>query len=520
MYFLWPTLAQANAWTPDNLPNSTLRIVFGTPLIRNGSFVNITDGYKKFSGRNPIDVIHVDHHALVLTPFLNSNRYRIVNGNDGGIAISDDEGTSFIERGNSYNTTQLYGVDKKIGANQYIFGSQDNGCWFSTTNDANANTTYNKATGGDGFETIWHNDGNRILTSAQYNNIYGSSNGGSSFRESMSGLGDVGVDSVAPFITRLASSKSSPNVVFSVGRRGVWRSTTFGSSWNLVPISQNWAYRATSTASPSLRALNIHVSLANPQIIWAGAGMSSVTNLYVSVDGGQNFKMVNNYNLRPTGAISGLTSHPTEPNTAFAIFSIFGRPKILVTKDLGNTWQDLSGFNSGEQSTTGFPDVAVYSLFVFPNNTKRIWAGTEIGIFETLDEGKSWAYSKGVPATAIWQMKLVDNQIVVATHGRGVWTATLPPSDIPTGNDESTQIKPLKIYPNPAQSQVSIEMPIPSGQKIELKINDLTGKTVIHQTVNYSLSLRLNTETLAQGTYIIEAQTKNELFRTKLIIQR
>jgi len=41
-------------------------------------------------------------------------------------------------------------------------------------------------------------------------------------------------------------------------------------------------------------------------------------------------------------------------------------------------WNDISGFGTGTSSTTGFPDVAVYSLYVRPDNPDIIWAGTEI----------------------------------------------------------------------------------------------------------------------------------------------
>ncbi len=62
-----------------------------------------------------------------------------------------------------------------------------------------------------------------------------------------------------------------------------------------------------------------------------------------------------------------------------------------------------------------------------PYNTDIIWAGTEIGIFETTDGGATWAYAdNGFPAVAVWQMKIVNDQVVVATHGRGIWSVTLP----------------------------------------------------------------------------------------------
>ncbi|MEM8489156.1 MAG: T9SS type A sorting domain-containing protein, partial [Bacteroidota bacterium] len=120
-------------------------------------------------------------------------------------------------------------------------------------------------------------------------------------------------------------------------------------------------------------------------------------------------------------------THPLEPQTAFALFSMAGTPKIMKTSDLGASWEELSGFGANGESNNGFPDVAVYSLLVMPFDTDVLWAGTEIGIFESRNGGATWQLLEGdFPAVAVWQMRIVNDQVVIATHGRGVWTATLP----------------------------------------------------------------------------------------------
>jgi hypothetical protein len=127
------------------------------------------------------------------------------------------------------------------------------------------------------------------------------------------------------------------------------------------------------------------------------------------------------------GGISGLATHPTEPNTAYVLFSFAERPKILKTTDLGQNWADISGFGTGSISTNGFPDVAVYDLLVWPNDPLHIWVGTEIGLVESLDGGASWALaSDGLPSVGIWFLKAVEDEIVVGTHGRGIWSTTVP----------------------------------------------------------------------------------------------
>jgi hypothetical protein len=88
----------------------------------------------------------------------------------------------------------------------------------------------------------------------------------------------------------------------------------------------------------------------------------------------------------------------------------------------------FSGFetSTGDTSLNGFPDVVVNDLLVLPNDTNTIWAATEIGLFESTDNGLSWHIANnGLPSVSVWQLEVVDNEILAATHGRGLWTAEL-----------------------------------------------------------------------------------------------
>ncbi|MGD8306720.1 MAG: T9SS type A sorting domain-containing protein, partial [Ignavibacteria bacterium] len=56
-----------------------------------------------------------------------------------------------------------------------------------------------------------------------------------------------------------------------------------------------------------------------------------------------------------------------------------------------------------------------------------IWAGTEIGIFESTDGGATWAdANNGFPSVSAYDMLIVNDEVVVATHGRGIWSVALP----------------------------------------------------------------------------------------------
>ncbi len=190
-------------------------------------------------------------------------------------------------------------------------------------------------------------------------------------------------------------------------------------SWTLTPMPA--AFVGTSSFT------SVKISLANPQIVWAGQTMATGNPIYVSTDGGLSFNAVTVYSTALLGRISSIETDPIDDSTAYALFSFAHAPKILKTTDLGQTWNDISGFDANTSSSNGFPDVAVFSLLVMPYNTNIIWAGTEIGIFESTDGGATWAYSNnGFPAASVYEMVIVNDEVVVATHGRGIWSVSLP----------------------------------------------------------------------------------------------
>jgi len=419
LYFIWPVLVDGGLFDPNNLPEATLRINWGRLITKSISTSQVTNFTGFIAPTEPINV-HVDHHNILMIPINEAtNDFEILNANDGGVYHSNVGGNSWRNTLNGYNTTQFDGVDKKNGANEFIGGMQDNGTWRSPAGeDASASSQWSIQIGGDGFETVWHYaDPNKLLGGFQFNGIARSTDGGATWLFALDGLEDV--DTGAPFLTKLAKSKQDPDLVFAVGQSGVWRTDNFASNWTLTQMPAGWVGASSFT--------EVKTSLVNPQIVWAGESMIDGSPLYVSSDGGLSFAETSVFPEVTLGRISGLETHPAEDSTAFALFSFASVPKILRTTDLGQTWEDISGFGTGTISTNGFPNVAVNSLLVMPYDTDIIWAGTEIGIFESLDGGATWAdANNGFPATLVYEIVIVNDQVVVATHGRGVWSVALP----------------------------------------------------------------------------------------------
>jgi len=93
-----------------------------------------------------------------------------------------------------------------------------------------------------------------------------------------------------------------------------------------------------------------------------------------------------------------------------------------------------------------------------------IWVGTEIGVFESLDNGITWSYLENeMGAAAVWDMNIMDDEIVIATHGRGIFTAKLP--------------EPVEVMLSPIVNGYGIN--IQGNLAIELNLMSVYDSTII-----------------------------------------
>jgi photosystem II stability/assembly factor-like uncharacterized protein len=511
LYFFWPTLADKGTWNPASLPPAKITIDYGTFNRINNANVTVLASYSKNTN------LHVDHHELhAIVTNAAGEQFTLLDANDGGLGISYDQGAKWEQLSNGYITTQFYGVAKKPGADEYIGGMQDNGTWQSPIGEeATSRSAYASKIAGDGFEVLWHPwYPQRILGSTYNNGFYVSNTGGLTWTKANQGINGDG-----PFISRLSNSRSNPDVVFAVGSKGLYRHRNFGIGrydWETIPIGTGWTLNETVTNQH-----NVKVSLAADSVVWAGAGMANGPDLhlFLSRNGGNSFDSVSNYTKVELGYISGLATHPHDPATAYALFSYHGRPKILRTTNYGQSWEDISGFGKGDSSTNGFPDVMVYSLLVFPYSG-ILWAGTEIGLFESLDDGLSWHYAdNGLPAVSIWQMIIVDLQLVVATHGRGIWTLDLTQVGLPgkTASDRPV----FSCYPNPARDYVNVKLEDSYRGPVELMVTDMNGRAILSTKrikADLTWQIVLDIMNLKAANYIVTLQYGTSLATGKITV--
>lgn len=623
MYFFWPTLAENGTWDDANLPESKISIGYfglkettGTKYAVTNAYGNGDNNYDQGEGMGETSIpgVHPDHHNMVMVKTDETNeKFIIVNANDGGLAISENEGVLFNQLPNNYITTQFYGVAKRPGANEYIGGMQDNGTWAAPDGVNSSETTdYIFHLGGDGFECAWNTeDANKMIGSIYYNAFYKTTNRGLLWSYGDSGIETVDVNGESrndgPFITKISSNPYAPDVLFSVGYNGIYKSEDFASSWIKTTIGNGWNSEANVTSNYVTNQHNIEVSLANENIVWAGAAMATGNgwSIFVSTDQGKSFSAVNDFTGADlSGYISGIATHPFEDSTAYILFSFSGESKVIRTKDLGQTWEDISGFNGNVTSSNGFPDVVTHCLVVLPNDPSTIWVGTDIGIIESTDDGATWNLkTSDLPAVAVYDMFAQDGQVVIATHGRGIWTAdieemaNLPVLSVISVNSgtltsetsyeiafdsvelfvndnlvetikepstgantlsyvypeldtyklniigyqnenmyrsnnvridlntvgivdfSKNQINHLKVYPNPTQGNVTIDLPENLNKSYTIDVYSLSGSKVYSKLITRNDN-QLNLENLNNGIYIMRLENNGEIYSQKVKIQK
>jgi hypothetical protein len=156
-------------------------------------------------------------------------------------------------------------------------------------------------------------------------------------------------------------------------------------------------------------------------VIWVGTDDG---NLQVTRDGAKSWTNVvgNIPNLPKSAWVSSVDPGHFNDGTIYATFDLhtFGdmRPYAYKSTDFGKTWTSVIAPGS---PVRGYAHVIKEDLV----NPNLLFLGTEFGLWVSLDGGAQWSRYKGgdFPTVAVRDLAIHprDNDLVVATHGRGIW---------------------------------------------------------------------------------------------------
>jgi hypothetical protein len=369
--------------------------------------------------------VHADQHALIFHPQYNgtTNRTLFVS-NDGGLFRTTDASAAvatgplapcntnngsvtWTPLNNGYGVTQFYHGLPYPSGTTYFGGTQDNGTVRGL--DSTGSNSWTTMLGGDGGYVAINPSNTNIIYAENYGlSIQKSTNGGTDFSQAVNGIsGDEGFLFIAPF----AMDPGNASRLWTGGYY-VWRTTNEAANWSrasaAVPDGQVSAFAIYPT-----NGNNVLVGTSAGYILRTSTGLSdSPTTTWASVQ-------------PRSGYVSSLTFHPTDANIAYATYSTFGGTHVWRSTDGGVTWMGIDG-----AGTTSIPDVPVHSVVVDPSNTARLYVGTDIGVFSSMDGGATWATENTGFANVITEgltLGTMNNQahLFAFTHGRGVWRVAL-----------------------------------------------------------------------------------------------
>lgn len=390
------------------------------------------DGGKSFAGVG--GGTHGDHHDIWIDP---TNTQHVISGDDGGLWQSYDGGNKWWKHDN-LPVSQFYHVSVD-GADPFrVYGGlQDNSSWVgdSAYPGGVTNSRWENMYGGDGF---W-----MFEDPADADYLYAEYQGGSIARinrhthemRSIQPLAGYGEKLRWNWNTPIALSPNEKGTIY-IGSQFLFRSRDHGQSWDRISpdLSTNDPQKQKQEESGGVTvdnsAAEMHTTIysisESPKqagLIWVGTDDG---NVQLTRDGGKSWSnLVGNIKGVPAHSwVSWIEAGAFDAGTAFVAFDRHTvgdmDPYVYVTRDHGRSWSALVS-PKDPKGLRGY----VHVVRQDPQKPEVLYAGTEFGLWISIDGGREWAQFKGgdFPAVAVRDIAFQnrDASLALATHGRGIW---------------------------------------------------------------------------------------------------
>ncbi|MDX2147908.1 MAG: hypothetical protein SFZ23_10330 [Planctomycetota bacterium] len=413
-------------WVDPTNPNTLLVGAYHISRSINAgqSFTQVSNGYINTTQPHP------DVHLFVTDPGFNgtTNR-RVYVTTDGGVHRTDNVYTASTSAGwsslqPSYNASQFYGAAGQMPSNRVVGGTQDNGTLRVIGSSTSATLTF----GGDGgFCAVDPGDPNFMYGEYVNLQIHRSTNGGASASYIYNGIADAGTN--ANFIAPFVLDTNDPNRMLA-GGRSLWRSN------NVKAATPSWA--AIKPAGDS-NISAIAIAQGNSDVVWVGqnngklyrtSNATAANPVWTTID--DNTALNPLPNRYPTRIVIDPDNHAR----VYVAFGGFSPNNLFRTADNGASFVDVTG-----TGVTGLPDAPIRGIARHPRRPGWLYAGTQVGVFTSTDDGDTWSTTNQGPANvSVDELVFMHNsdRLLAATHGRGMWTIDVPAC--PADFDQNGQV--------------------------------------------------------------------------------
>ncbi len=464
-----------------------------TLYVMDVAFLKSTNGGKDFKTLRPA---HSDNHDLWIDP---TNNQRMINSNDGGGNVSVDGGGTWTAQ--EFQTAQLYHVSVTKDVPYQVCGAQQD----NTTVCVQSTAPGPRMMSSGMFAPLYAVGGGEsgyVTPDPQNPNVFYAGSQGAlltRFDRSTGAMRDIQVYPL--FFSGMPASALKERwqwtfpIVFSpvdsnilyTSSQHLWKTTNQGQSWQAIspdltradpktlgdsggPITKDQngpeIYGTIFTIAPSLQDVNT---------IWTGSDDGVA---YVTRDGGKNWSNITPKGLPEFSRISMIDAGPHEPGTAYLAAKRYQlddrKPYIYRTHDFGKTWTKI---------VDGIPDSDYVQVArEDPKRAGLLYAGTEHGIYISYDDGSHWQSLRlNLPDTQVSDLLVLDNDLVIATHGRSFWV--LDNIGVLRQMEPSLSASALHVFKpgeavrsyRPAAVDYYLGKP---AEKVTVSILDASGKTV------------------------------------------
>jgi len=382
------------------------------------------------------DSAHVDQHGIVFHPDYDGQRNQIaIIGNDGGLARTANArgrvatgpratctATTSIEvkwqsLNRDYGVTQFYHGLPYPDGERYFGGTQDNSTLLGS--DQAGPNAWRPVIGGDGAYVAIHPTNPQVLYGeSQWANLVKSVDGGNRFTSATTGLDPIRSSGVGPeanylFAAPFVMDGTDPNRLW-LGGEHLYRTSDAAATWTKA-----------SAAMPDgglVSAIAIAPGDANRVIAGTNKGdiVSSRSALNATSADAWDF-------TRPRdGWVTSVAFDPRDASRVYVTYGNFGGAHVYRSTNGGATWSVADG-----AAGRALPDIPVHCLVVDPDDSSRLYLGTDLGVFVSLDAGLSWMVEETGfgPAATEWLALIRDSsgrkRLFAFTHGRGAWRVDL-----------------------------------------------------------------------------------------------
>jgi len=530
--------------------NENLILLGGTNLYRSTDGFISEENVEWIGGYDPIENDgtlypnhHPDQHGLV---FLPSNPNKVYSVNDGGVFISDDINDAEVQYrslNNGFVTSQFYtGHVSQFPEDDFVFGgAQDNGTLLSVLSDAADIPGGTRPIGGDGSYGASTRFGIYYYFSAQNSRVFRVALNEDQQLTSFARVDPIGGGSdpnqTYLFINPYTLDATNNNRMYLAGGDVMWRNRNLSQipAGSNSPTSTNWTrMEGTRIGTGVISALV--TSTVPEDILYYGTSNGQLFKVtQASSTDFQTIEITGNFPL--TGYIRSIAVDPTNADRVIVSFSNYGIQSLFLSEDGGESYTDISGnLEENIDGTGSGPSVRWVTIVPKVGGSFEYFVGTSVGLFSTtLLNGAATTWSQdgheeiGNVVVNMIDYRRSDGLMMVATHGNGIFTTTLP-DVLPIDDDGTGSLFEFNnAYPNPFQDFLTIDFTLPDTDFTLLRIYDSSGRMIFISSGSLGFTgdnefFWDGTNTLGQpvpnGVYVVRLTYRGTSHARKVLLDR